>query len=85
MLTENGVDAPLYIAVSTKCGPWTANNSIAAAQRSLVDDKRVFLGVDTDSLLAPEDRHDGCHFSQSGQRKAAAGHADAIKRSRRLP
>jgi hypothetical protein len=85
VLSENGVDAPLFIAVSTRCGPWTADNPIAAAQRSVVDDKRVFLGVDTDSLLAREDRYDDCHFSESGQRKAAAGYADAIKRSRRLP
>jgi len=85
VLTENGVDAPLYIAVSTKCSPWTADNPVAPAQRSLVDNKRVFLGVDTDSLLAEEDRYDGCHFSESGQRKTAAAYADAIKRSRRLP
>ena len=86
VLTENGVDAPLYIAVSTRCrDPWTADNPIAAAQRSLIDDKRVFLGVDTDSLLAPEDRYDDCHFTESGQRKTAAAYAEAIKRSRRLP
>ena len=85
VLTENGVDAPLYIAVSTKCGPWTADNPIAAAQRSLVDNRRVFLGVDTDSLLARDDRHDDCHFAESGQRKTAAAYADAIRRSRRLP
>jgi hypothetical protein len=85
VLAERGVDAPLYIAVSTKCGPWTADNPIAAAQRSLIDNKRVFLGVDTDSLLVREDRYDDGHFSESGQRKTAAAYAEAIKRSRRLP
>lgn len=84
-LAETGVDAPLYVAISTKCGPWTANNPIAVAQRSLIDDKRVFLGVDTDALLGGKDRYDDCHLSESGQRKAAAAYADAIKRSRRLP
>jgi hypothetical protein len=34
VLAENGVDAPLYISISTKCGPWTANNPIAVAQRT---------------------------------------------------
>ena len=24
VFAENGVDAPLYISISTKCGPWTA-------------------------------------------------------------
>jgi hypothetical protein len=85
VLTENGINAPLYISVSTRCGPWTADNPIAAAQRSLIDNKRLFSGVDTDSLLVQEDRYDDCHFSESGQRKTAAAYAEAIKRSRRLP
>jgi hypothetical protein len=85
VLTENGVDAPLYLSVSTKCGPWTADNPVAAAQRSLIDNKRVFLGVDSDALLAPKDRFDDCHLSESGQCKTAAAYADAIMRSRRLP
>jgi hypothetical protein len=85
VLAENGVDAPLYLAVSTKCGSWTADNPIATAQRSLVDDRRVFLGVDADRLLAAKDRYDDCHLSESGQRKVAAAYADAIKRSRRPP
>jgi hypothetical protein len=85
VLVENGVDAPLYISISTKCGPWTANNPIAVAQRSLIDSRRVFLGVDSDGLLETKDRFDDCHLSESGQRKTAAAYAEAIKRSRRLP
>ena len=85
VLAENGVDAPFYISISTKCGPWTANNPIAGAQRSLIDGRRVFLGVDSDGLLGAKDRFDDCHLSESGQRKTAAAYAEAIKRSRRLP
>jgi hypothetical protein len=85
VLAENGVDAPLYVAIATKCGPWTADNPIAVAQRSLVDGRRVFLGVDTDAVLGPKDRYDDCHLSESGQRKTAAAYAEAIKRSRRQP
>jgi hypothetical protein len=85
VLAENGVDAPLYISISTKCGPWTAGNPIAVAQRSLIDGRRVFLGVDSDGLLGAKDRFDDCHLSDSGQRKTAAAYAEAIKRSRRLP
>ena len=86
VLAENGVDAPLYISISTKCGPWTASNPIAVAQRSLIDGRRVFLGVDdSDGLLGTKDRFDDCHLSESGQRKTAAAYAEVIKRSRRLP
>ena len=85
VLAKNGVDAPLYISISTKCGPWTADNPIAVAQRSLIDGRRVFLGVDSDGLLGAKDRFDDCHLSESGQRKTAAAYAEAIKRSRRLP
>jgi hypothetical protein len=85
VLAENGVDAPLYISISTKCGPWTANNPIAVAQRSLIDGRRVFLGIDSDAALGTKDRYDDCHLSESGQRKTATAYADAIKRSRRLP
>ena len=94
VLAENGVNAPIYLAISTLCREWTPNrspvdwtadNPIAAAQRSLIDNRRVFLGVDADRLLGAKDRYDDCHLSESGQRKTAAGYADAIKRSRRLP
>jgi hypothetical protein len=82
-LVENGVDAPIYISVSTRCGtPWTADNPTAAAQRAVVDNKRILLGADTDTLLLPEDRHDGCHYSETGQKKTAASYAEAIKLSR---
>ena len=71
VLAENGVDAPLYISISTKCGPWTANNPIAAAQRSLIDGRRVFLGVDSDGLLGTKDRYR--RLSLVGKRAAQDG------------
>lgn len=88
-LRENGVDAPVFNAVATRCGTkasWTAANPTAAAQRAVIDDRRVFLGADTDALLGEADRAaDKCHLSESGQAKTAAAYAQAIKAYRRSP
>ena len=85
-LTENGVAAPIYTAVSTRCNTsWNADNPIARAQRSLAQDKRVHVAADTDALLAPEDRDDTCHLSESGQRKVATAYARAIRNVRNAP
>lgn len=82
-LRSNGVDAPMFIAVATRCGfgrGWTRDNATANGQRQLVDGEGVFLAVDSDALLAPGDRdpRDGCHLAASGQQKMAAAYASAI-------
>jgi hypothetical protein len=83
-LADDGVTAPVFLSVATRCFPaWKADNPTAGAQRLLVDDRRVFLGADTDALLADADRRpDGCHFGASGQEKAASAFAAAIERVR---
>jgi carbohydrate esterase-like sialic acid-specific acetylesterase len=82
-LTANGVDAPIYLSITSRCGtPWSAVNPVAKAQRRLVDERRVFLAADTDTLLESGDRYDDCHFAESGQAKVAAAYAAAIKGSR---
>lgn len=82
-LARDGVEAPIYISVSTRCGPaWRADNPVARAQRGLAADGRIHVAADTDALLAPEDRYDECHFSESGQRKTATAYAAAIRRFR---
>ena len=83
-LSANGIAAPIYVAVATRCGsPWNAENDVAAAQRKLADERRVFLAADTDALLERADRYDSCHFAEPGQAKVATAYAAAIKRSRR--
>lgn len=82
-LDEIDVKAPVFISISTKCMDnknWYRDNSTAIAQRLLIDNKRVFLGADTDLLLIDADRDNGCHFLESGQIKAAEYYADSIKR-----
>jgi hypothetical protein len=85
-LRENNVTVPVFISVSTKCTPnlvWYWNNPTANAQRKLVDNKHMFLGADTDKLLADSDRRlDDCHFGRKGQLKTADSFAAAIKRTR---
>jgi hypothetical protein len=85
-LSENKVKAPVFIAIATKCGPvttWNKDNPTAMGQRQLIDNKKVFLGVDTDTDLTKIDRRsDECHFSESGQLKTAISFANAIRKSR---
>jgi hypothetical protein len=81
-LTEGGVTAPVFIAIATRCvSSWKPDNPIAATQRALIDNRRVFLGADTDALIGTADRRpDGCHFGGRGQVKAADAFAAAIEK-----
>jgi hypothetical protein len=83
-LSDGGVAAPVFLSIATRCvSTWKPDNPTAFAQRALVDDRRVFLGADTDALLGDADRRpDGCHFGASGQQKAATAFAEAIERVR---
>jgi hypothetical protein len=40
---------------------------------------KIFAGVDTDSLLGPEDRYEDCHFSGSGQEKFATAWIEILR------
>ena len=56
---------------------------MARVQASLVDDRRIFLGADSDELLARNDRvRDRCHLSSFGLRKLAVAYAEAIAKVR---
>lgn len=83
-LTAIKIAAPTFISIASKClgTDWKETNQTASGQRMLIDNKRVFLGVDTDSLLVSKDRHDGCHFSEDGQQKTADALAVSIKLKR---
>ena len=74
-LREQGLDAPFFVSVATQCGlldGWKQDNPIALVQKKLPEEiPGLFHGVDTDALLGPLDRADGCHFSATGQHKFA--------------
>ncbi len=72
-LRGRGVVAPVYVSVATRCKarrdmPWSVGNPIAQTQRALVDPGRgIFAGIDSDALIGPDGRTDGCHFNQRGE------------------
>ena len=72
-----GMEAPIFVAQCSVCcaGP---NETIRAAQRSVVDPTRgIYAGPDTDTIGLDE-RFDGCHFSVAGLDKAAQLWFDVI-------
>lgn len=83
-LRDAGVAAPVFLAVTTRCGTSRRDgNAIAEGQRALVDNKMIFLGADTDALLEESDRRrDRCHFSESGQKKTALSYVTAIEKAK---
>ena len=83
-IREQGIDAPMFVSVATKCAPeWNADNPVARAQKVLPSlQQKVFAGVDTDSLVGDADRHDTCHFGATGQEKFAQAWLDIINQPR---
>jgi len=74
MLTSvrnQGVTAPIYVAVATRCQLRRETVEIRAAQQELVNPPRgIYSGPDTDTLGWGY-RYDGCHFSDEGLEKFA--------------
>ena len=69
-----GMTAPVFISVTTRCYPgWMADNPVAQAQRALPDPARgLHPGPDTDSLLSPTELRGGaCHHNAQGQARVA--------------
>lgn len=66
-LQENGINAPLFVATTTICNNYGANQ-IREAQRELPRRlTNVFAGPDTDALDSIYDRSPNlCHFSERG-------------------
>ena len=69
-IRQSGVDAPIYIAVATRClaGP---NPAVRRAQQMLPDLlPGLRPGPDTDGMAGPRWRT-GCHFTEEGLRRHA--------------
>ena len=86
-IQKAGFSSPFFISISTKCGnkiSWTPNNPISNAQHSLINERNVFLGANTDLLINDADRAtDHCHFSEEGLIKTGWAYADSIMRANR--
>lgn len=70
-IRAQGVSAPIYVSVATRCGNLEGDEEIQQAQQELVDpQQKIYPGPNTDKLGAPY-RYDGCHFSDRGLEKVA--------------
>ncbi len=77
-LAATGLSAPILLARSTVCRSEPAAALHAAAAALERQDARFLPGANTDTLLAPRFRHDGCHFSTDGLAAAADLWADRL-------
>lgn len=89
-LRMRGVTAPVLVSIASRCGispTWSVDNPIANAQRRLAEPngKRIYLGVDTDTLLKQSDRIDDCHFSASGQDKVTRAWLELLRDGKQVP
>lgn len=66
-----GVQAPIYVSVTSRCGDLPPQPTIQAAQRALVDPTQGILSGPNTDELGNTDRYDRCHFSASGLNRAA--------------
>ena len=74
-----GVDAPIYVARTTRCAKVRPSTELSSAQAALVDPAAgILAGPDLDTL-GFADRYDGCHFSTEGLERAADLWLAAIK------
>jgi len=81
-LRARGIDAPVFVSVTTYCPPmreWKDGNAIQAAQRALPNEKLgIWPGVDSDAFDPKGSRSDNCHFSSEGQARMAEAQAKLI-------
>jgi hypothetical protein len=85
-LRKRGVDAPMYVAVATRCQGALEGFEIQQAQRELVNPAlKIYPGAFSDELISMDDRQDACHFSDSGLDKHANLWLNVIKYSGEVP
>jgi Carbohydrate esterase, sialic acid-specific acetylesterase len=71
-IRKQGVNAPIYVSIATRCQKERGNLEIQQAQGELVDRPMgIYPGPNTD-LLGFAYRYDGCHFSDEGLKQVAA-------------
>ncbi|TFH41712.1 MAG: hypothetical protein E4G96_04950, partial [Chrysiogenales bacterium] len=83
-IRDEGIAAPIFVAVSTFDGTGV-NPDIQAAQRELPDPRLgIFAGPDDDAILQdPRSRWEGLHLSAPGLDRCAAEWLRAIRRTAR--
>ncbi len=73
-MRDAGVGAPVYVALTTRCGrPKPAAAAIRSAQAAVVDPSHnVFAGPDIDALGEEYRQADECHLNEAGLERSAA-------------
>lgn len=84
LLAENSSQARILLARSTTCRSAPDPALHSAAKELEATNPRFRPGANTDTLLAPGQRRDGCHFSATGLTDAAALWADRLAAELRL-
>lgn len=80
-LRSAGIDAPVFVAVASRCVESGPDPEIAAAQAALPRSRPDILpGPDTDVLAGSAFRYDGCHFSEAGMQRHAELWVEAMKK-----
>jgi hypothetical protein len=79
-LEASGVHAPWLLALSTVCNSGSSTPLRDSIRELAKADARFRLGPDTDSLVGPEFRADGCHFSAHGLDTAAQLWSETLNR-----
>lgn len=86
-LRAQGVTAPFYISIASKClepsnggtRDHVADNPVVRAQLALSSGSgSVRRGVSTDALLGEDDRYDDCHIGGSGTEKVARAWSEIL-------
>ena len=65
-LWQHGLMSPIYVATATLRNHSQINTAVREAQQSLVNNRTIFAGPDSDTLGANMRMADGCHLSESG-------------------
>jgi hypothetical protein len=80
-IRKEGVTAPVYVSVATRCNRERPNRTIQEAQTELVSPlEGIYAGPNTD-ILGLEYRYDGCHFTDEGLHHAALLWLEVLTRS----
>ncbi|MDC9810818.1 sialate O-acetylesterase [Rhizobium binxianense] len=90
-LRQNGVEAPVYISIASKClepsnggfKEHIPDNAVVRAQLALSKSGHAIReGVNSDALLDGDDRYDDCHIGGSGAEKLSRAWLNLLRGDR---